>query len=107
MDGRLQTGDEIVFVDSQNVLHASHHHVVQLMGSAALNGCVSLGLRRKARSLGECSAPLHRRVRIPVKVPAFRRRLILEKRVMGDFGCTSKDPRVVKTSPPLGCARCP
>ncbi|KAG0429834.1 hypothetical protein HPB47_023262 [Ixodes persulcatus] len=51
LDGRLQTGDEIVFVDSQNVLHASHHHVVQLMGSAALNGCVSLGLRRKARSL--------------------------------------------------------
>ncbi|XP_077488024.1 membrane associated guanylate kinase, WW and PDZ domain containing protein magi isoform X6 [Amblyomma americanum] len=51
LDGRLMTGDEIVFVDGQNVLHASHHHVVQLMGAAALNGCVTLGLRRKARSL--------------------------------------------------------
>lgn len=52
LDGRLMTGDEMVFVDGQNVLHASHHHVVQLMGAAALNGCVTLGLRRKApRSL--------------------------------------------------------
>ncbi|XP_075552156.1 membrane associated guanylate kinase, WW and PDZ domain containing protein magi isoform X4 [Dermacentor variabilis] len=51
LDGRLMTGDEIVFVDGQNVLHASHHHVVQLMGAASLNGCVTLGLRRKARSL--------------------------------------------------------
>lgn len=51
LDGRLMTGDEIVFVDSQNVLHASHHHVVQLMGSAALSGCVTLGVRRKGRSM--------------------------------------------------------
>ncbi|EEC16827.1 atrophin 1 interacting protein 1, aip1, putative [Ixodes scapularis] len=69
LDGRLQTGDEIVFVDSQNVLHASHHHVVQLMGSAALNGCVSSGCAGKARSLGECSAPLHQRVGTAVTYP--------------------------------------
>lgn len=47
LDGRLCTGDEIVSVDSQNVLSTSHHHVVQLMGKAANNGRVTLGIRRR------------------------------------------------------------
>ncbi|KAF4528667.1 hypothetical protein B566_EDAN017808 [Ephemera danica] len=47
LDARLCTGDEIVSVDSQNVLSTSHHHVVQLMGKAANNGRVTLGIRRR------------------------------------------------------------
>ncbi|XP_021927239.1 membrane-associated guanylate kinase, WW and PDZ domain-containing protein 2-like isoform X3 [Zootermopsis nevadensis] len=47
LDGRLCTGDEIVNVDSQSVLSTSHHHVVQLMGKAAANGRVTLGIRRR------------------------------------------------------------
>ncbi|PNF21214.1 hypothetical protein B7P43_G05085 [Cryptotermes secundus] len=47
LDGRLCTGDEIVNVDSQSVLSTSHHHVVQLMGKAAANGHVTLGIRRR------------------------------------------------------------
>ncbi|CAG2053360.1 unnamed protein product [Timema podura] len=47
LDGRLCSGDEIVSVDSQTVLSKSHHHVVQLMGKAAANGRVTLGIRRR------------------------------------------------------------
>lgn len=47
LDGRLRTGDEIISVDSMSVLGSSHHKVVQLMGQAALNGRVSLGVRRR------------------------------------------------------------
>nr|CAD7396466.1 unnamed protein product [Timema cristinae] len=47
LDGRLCSGDEIVSVDSQIVLSKSHHHVVQLMGKAAANGRVTLGIRRR------------------------------------------------------------
>ncbi|PSN56094.1 hypothetical protein C0J52_05890 [Blattella germanica] len=47
LDGRLCTGDEIVNVDAQSVLSTSHHHVVQLMGKAAANGRVTLGIRRR------------------------------------------------------------
>ncbi|XP_063219492.1 membrane-associated guanylate kinase, WW and PDZ domain-containing protein 1 isoform X3 [Bacillus rossius redtenbacheri] len=50
LDGRLCTGDEIVSVDSQSVLSTSHHHVVQLMGKAAANGRVTLGIRRRISS---------------------------------------------------------
>lgn len=34
-------------VDNQSVINCSHHHVVQLMGKAAANGRVTLGIRRK------------------------------------------------------------
>lgn len=51
LDGRLHTGDEIVTVDNQLVLNTSHHRVVQLMGSAALNGRVVLGIRRRVSSI--------------------------------------------------------
>ncbi|XP_059469731.1 membrane-associated guanylate kinase, WW and PDZ domain-containing protein 1-like isoform X5 [Neocloeon triangulifer] len=47
LDGRLRTGDEIVSVDNHNVLSTSHHHVVQLMGKAAANGRVTIGVRRR------------------------------------------------------------
>lgn len=46
LDGRLRTGDEILAVDMMSVVHTSHHHVVQLMGAAALNGRVSISVRR-------------------------------------------------------------
>lgn len=46
LDGRLRTGDEILAVDMMSVVHTSHHHVVQLMGAAALNGRVSITVRR-------------------------------------------------------------
>ncbi|KAG1659665.1 Membrane-associated guanylate kinase, WW and PDZ domain-containing protein 2 [Nymphon striatum] len=47
VDGRLNSGDEIMYVDGQSVQNTSHHHVVQLMGNAALTGRVTLGVRRK------------------------------------------------------------
>ncbi|XP_022237212.1 membrane-associated guanylate kinase, WW and PDZ domain-containing protein 1-like isoform X2 [Limulus polyphemus] len=51
MDGRLHSGDEIVFVDSQVVISASHHQVVQLVRNAALSGRVTLRIRRRVSSL--------------------------------------------------------
>ncbi|XP_053377316.1 membrane-associated guanylate kinase, WW and PDZ domain-containing protein 2-like isoform X5 [Mercenaria mercenaria] len=46
-DGRLRTGDEILFCDGICVINASHHKLVQLMGNAGLRGQVSLGIRRR------------------------------------------------------------
>ncbi|XP_076333110.1 membrane-associated guanylate kinase, WW and PDZ domain-containing protein 1-like isoform X2 [Tachypleus tridentatus] len=51
MDGRLHSGDEIIFVDSQAVFNESHHQVVQLVRNAALNGRVTLRIRRRVSSL--------------------------------------------------------
>ncbi|XP_035230067.1 membrane-associated guanylate kinase, WW and PDZ domain-containing protein 1-like [Stegodyphus dumicola] len=51
LDGRLRSGDEIISVDNQIVLNTSHHRVVQLMGNAAANGRVTLGLRRGVSSV--------------------------------------------------------
>lgn len=50
LDGRLKSGDEIISVDNQSVINTSHHHVVQLMGSAAVTGRVTLGIRRQISS---------------------------------------------------------
>ena len=47
MDGRLFSGDEIVAVDGHSVLGASHHVVVEMMGSAAQRGQVQLTIRRR------------------------------------------------------------
>ncbi|CAH1783197.1 unnamed protein product [Owenia fusiformis] len=47
IDGRIQQGDEILFIDGCNVIGSSHHKVVELMGNASLAGRVSLGIRRK------------------------------------------------------------
>ena len=60
LDGRLCTGDEIVYVNSQSVLSTSHHHVVQLMGQAAANGRVTLGIRRRIPTQG--NVPYHMRM---------------------------------------------
>lgn len=46
VDGRLRQYDEITHVDGYSVLGASHHRVVQLMTNAALNGRVTLSIRR-------------------------------------------------------------
>uniref|UniRef100_A0A1B0DEK7 Uncharacterized protein n=1 Tax=Phlebotomus papatasi TaxID=29031 RepID=A0A1B0DEK7_PHLPP len=46
-DPRISTGDEILSIDGVNVVNASHHRVVQLMGEAALRGQVTMILRRK------------------------------------------------------------
>ncbi|XP_059622680.1 membrane-associated guanylate kinase, WW and PDZ domain-containing protein 1 [Phlebotomus argentipes] len=46
-DPRIATGDEILSIDGVNVVNASHHRVVQLMGEAALRGQVTMILRRK------------------------------------------------------------
>ncbi len=48
MDGRLYSGDEIVAVDGQSVMGASHHVVVGMMGSAAQRAQVQLTVRRRA-----------------------------------------------------------
>ncbi|XP_030748735.1 membrane-associated guanylate kinase, WW and PDZ domain-containing protein 1 [Sitophilus oryzae] len=46
LDGRMQSGDEIVSVEGFSVLKASHRQVVQLINAAAARGQVSLILRR-------------------------------------------------------------
>merc|ERR1719208_206097 len=46
-DGRLFSGDEIVAVDGQSVMGASHHVVVGMMGHAAQRGQVALTVRRR------------------------------------------------------------
>ena len=52
VDGRLFSGDEIVAVDNVNVLNASHHQVVGLMGAAAQNGRVTITVRRRIYQQG-------------------------------------------------------
>ena len=47
LDGRLFSGDEIVAVDGQSVMGASHHVVVGMMGHAAQRGLVALTVRRR------------------------------------------------------------
>merc|ERR1719308_307866 len=47
LDGRLFSGDEIVAVDGQSVMGASHHVVVGMMGHAAQRGQVALTVRRQ------------------------------------------------------------
>ncbi|UYV73810.1 MAGI3 [Cordylochernes scorpioides] len=46
LDGRIKMKDELLAVDGQNVMGASHHQVVQLMAAAAQTGYVNLTLRR-------------------------------------------------------------
>merc|ERR1719362_745328 len=47
LDGRLFSGDEIMAVDGQTVMGASHHVVVGMMGHAAQRGQVALTVRRR------------------------------------------------------------
>jgi hypothetical protein len=47
LDARLRPSDEIVMIDSECVLGATHRKVVQLMTIAGLNRHVKLMIRRK------------------------------------------------------------
>ena len=47
LDGKLQVGDEITHINGHSVVNASHRDVISLMGGAAAQGEVVLGIRRK------------------------------------------------------------
>ena len=47
LDGRVQVGDEITHINGHSVVNASHREVISLMGEAAAQGEVVLGIRRK------------------------------------------------------------
>ncbi len=47
LDGRLRPNDEIITIDSECVLGATHRRVVQLMAIAGLNRKVKLMIRRR------------------------------------------------------------
>lgn len=46
-DGTVLTGDEILAVNNESVVGASHHRVVTLMSTAAARGQVTLTLCRR------------------------------------------------------------
>ena len=54
MDGRLIVGDEIIRINGVSVMDASHRDVISLMGDAAAQGEVTLGIRRKSPVPGMC-----------------------------------------------------
>ncbi|XP_069977066.1 uncharacterized protein [Penaeus vannamei] len=71
-DRSICTGDEIVGVDGEMVLGASHHRVVQLMSAAATHGRVTLTLRRRTQNPSE----LHNRsleMQFPYDIQVTRR----------------------------------
>ena len=72
LDGRLFSGDEIVAVDGQSVMGASHHVVVGMMGHAAQRGQVALTVSR-IQSQGELQTLSHW-----VKVGLFSSRVLSE-----------------------------
>ena len=47
LDGRLIIGDEITHINGISVMDASHRDVISLMGQAAAEGVVVLGIQRK------------------------------------------------------------
>jgi atrophin-1 interacting protein 3 (BAI1-associated protein 1) len=47
LDGRLKVHDEILMIDNENVVNASHKRVVRLMTIAGLNRRVKLWVRRR------------------------------------------------------------
>ena len=53
LDGRLIVGDEITHINGNSVMDASHREVISLMGEAAAQGEVVLGIRRKMPLPGE------------------------------------------------------
>ncbi|XP_076824351.1 membrane-associated guanylate kinase, WW and PDZ domain-containing protein 3-like isoform X2 [Clavelina lepadiformis] len=46
-EGTLRTGDELLTVDGQKVTRMGHNQVIALMGNAARNAVVKLGIRRR------------------------------------------------------------
>uniref|UniRef100_H2ZDG5 PDZ domain-containing protein n=1 Tax=Ciona savignyi TaxID=51511 RepID=H2ZDG5_CIOSA len=51
-EGTLRTGDELLTVDGKKVTRIGHNQVIALMGNAARNAVVQLGIRRKETSTG-------------------------------------------------------
>uniref|UniRef100_H2ZDG2 Uncharacterized protein n=1 Tax=Ciona savignyi TaxID=51511 RepID=H2ZDG2_CIOSA len=49
-EGTLRTGDELLTVDGKKVTRIGHNQVIALMGNAARNAVVQLGIRRKETS---------------------------------------------------------
>ena len=47
LNGRLIAGDKITHINGVSVIDASHREVISLMGEAAAQGEVVLGIRRK------------------------------------------------------------
>ncbi|KFM56561.1 Membrane-associated guanylate kinase, WW and PDZ domain-containing protein 2, partial [Stegodyphus mimosarum] len=72
LDGNLKSGDEILGVDGQRVVNTSHHHVVQLMSTAAENGKVTLHLRRPVISTESSSNSKHIETLVPYDVTVTR-----------------------------------
>ncbi len=52
LDGRLQPGDEILYIDSQCVVGESHRKVVTLVTQASTVGHVTLRIRRRLPGKG-------------------------------------------------------
>uniref|UniRef100_A0A336JYE8 CSON007412 protein n=1 Tax=Culicoides sonorensis TaxID=179676 RepID=A0A336JYE8_CULSO len=48
LDGRIRTGDEIIFINEISLNQASHQRVVQLMIEAGIQGHVALVVKRRA-----------------------------------------------------------
>lgn len=71
-DPRINTGDEILSIDGMNVVNASHHRVVQLMGEAAHRGQVTMILRRRGRQLQQAAASGGNTIRYPYDVIVSR-----------------------------------
>ena len=53
VDGRLQVGDEITYINSYSVMDAPHRNVISAMGEAAAQGEVVLKIRRKMPMPGQ------------------------------------------------------
>uniref|UniRef100_H2ZDG7 Membrane associated guanylate kinase, WW and PDZ domain containing 3b n=1 Tax=Ciona savignyi TaxID=51511 RepID=H2ZDG7_CIOSA len=56
-EGTLRTGDELLTVDGKKVTRIGHNQVIALMGNAARNAVVQLGIRRKETSTGRSRGP--------------------------------------------------
>ena len=59
LDGRLQIGDEISHINGNSVVNASHREVIGLMGYAAAQGDVVLGICRSVPPPGFYGSPQH------------------------------------------------
>ncbi|XP_078487126.1 membrane-associated guanylate kinase, WW and PDZ domain-containing protein 3 isoform X2 [Ciona intestinalis] len=56
-EGTLRTGDELLTVDGKKVTRIGHNQVIALMGNAARNAVVQLGIRRKETSTAAINRP--------------------------------------------------
>uniref|UniRef100_H2Y275 Uncharacterized protein n=1 Tax=Ciona intestinalis TaxID=7719 RepID=H2Y275_CIOIN len=56
-EGTLRTGDELLTVDGKKVTRIGHNQVIALMGNAARNAVVQLGIRRKETCTAAINLP--------------------------------------------------